>query len=755
MNSNLRFIVFTLLCASAFLACEPMSSSESSDPLEAKIDIILSKMTLEEKIGQTCQRGTSSRVKGGLSEELKDAVRQGKVGSMLNVMNTEYVDELQRIAIEESPNGIPLIFGRDVIHGFKTIFPIPLAQAAMFNPDLAEEGSRIAAREATTSGIRWTFAPMLDISRDARWGRIAESAGEDPYLTEVMAEAYIKGFQGEDMSDPYRIAACAKHFAGYGAAEGGRDYNTAMISDDELHNTYLRPFAAAVDAGAATFMTSFNDLNGVPASGNKFLLKEMLRDTWGFDGFVVSDWNSMTEMINHGFCKDEKEVAEKSAIAGLDMEMMSQTYENHMKALIEEGKVSENQLNEFVKNILRIKFRLGLFNQVSFDKDQSILYAEDHLAAAKKAAIESAVLLKNEKDVLPLSDKVKKIAVIGPLADAPHDQLGTWTFDGDKDRTVTPLTSLREQFGDRNVLYTTGLEISRDRSTKGFLKATKFAAASDVVLFFAGEEAILSGEAHSRANIDLPGAQEDLIKSLALMGKPIVLIVMAGRPITLGNIINDVDAILYAWHPGTMGGPAIVDMVLGKESPSGRLPVSWPKTVGQIPMHYNHKNTGRPAVAEKYVHIEDIPVGAWQSSLGNESHYLDDGYEPMFPFGYGLTYTDFEYSDLSISAKELGNGESMTVKVQVKNTGNAEAKEVVQLYFQDRFASLTRPVRELLRFEKVSLKAGESKVVEFQFNTEDLAFYNIDKQWVTESGDFNLWVGPNAAEGLKKEFRVK
>ena len=744
-----------LIISILLFSCQPQSNTSSVDnSIEYKVDSLLAQMTIEEKIGQMSQRGTSSRVKGELSEELKNAVRDGKVGSMLNVMNTDFVDELQRIAVEESPNGIPLIFARDVIHGFKTIFPIPLGQAAMFNPDLAKDGSRIAAREATTSGIRWTFAPMIDISKDARWGRIAESAGEDPYLTELMTKAYVEGFQG-DLSSPYSMAACAKHFAGYGAAEGGRDYNTAMISDEELQNNYLRPFAAAVEAGAATFMTSFNDLNGVPASGNKFLLKETLRDTWGFDGFVVSDWNSMTEMINHGYCKDEKEVAEKSANAGLDMEMMSQAYENHLKSLIEEGKVAEKEIDELVKNILRIKFRLGLFENTSFDKDKSVLYSEDHLAAAKKAAIESMVLLKNENGALPISDKVKKVAVIGPLADAPLDQLGTWIFDGEQEKTITPLTSLRNELGEKNVLYTPGLEISRDNSTKGFLKASKLAASSDVILFFAGEEAILSGEAHSRANINLPGAQEALIKKLALTGKPIVLVIMAGRPITLGNIIEDVDAVLFAWHPGTMGGPAVTDLLLGKASPSGRLPVTWPKSVGQIPMHYNHKNTGRPAKAESFVHMDDIPVGAWQSSLGNESHYLDDGYEPMYPFGYGLTYSEVEYSNVKLSSSELVMGETMKASVQINNSGESTVQEVVQLYFQDRYASLTRPVRELLRFEKVSLEAGETKTVEFEFSTEDLAFWNADKKWITEPGDFNLWIAPNAAEGIKKEFIVK
>lgn len=756
MKSALRRTHYALviLGLSIILGCSSESQKPSADQaLESKIDSVLAKMTLEEKIGQTNQRGTSSRVKGALSDKLKNDVRKGRIGSMLNVMNTDYVDELQRIAVEESPNGIPLIFGRDVIHGFKTIFPIPLAQAASFNPELVEEGSRIAAKEASTSGIRWTFAPMLDISRDARWGRIAESAGEDPYLTEVMGDAYIQGFQG-DLSDPYRIAACAKHFAGYGAAEGGRDYNTSMISDDQLHNVYLRPFSSAVEKGAATFMTSFNDLNGVPASGNKFLLKQMLRDTWGFDGFVVSDWNSISEMIPHGYSADEKEAARQAANAGLDMEMMSQCYENNLKDLIEEGSFSVAQLDELVRNILRVKFRLGLFETTDFDKDPAILYAEEHLEAAKQTAIESAVLLKNKENILPIKTDVNKIAVIGPMANAPHDQLGTWCFDAEQEHSITPLTSLKERFGNR-ILYTPGLEVSRDKSTKDFLKASKLAAASDVVLIFAGEESILSGEAHSRANIDLPGAQEELIKAIAKTGKPIVLIIMAGRPITLGNIIDDVDAVLFAWHPGTMAGPALTELITGDVSPSGRLPVSWPKTVGQIPMFYNHKSTGRPASSEKFIHIDDIPVGAWQSSLGNESHYLDDGFEPMYPFGYGLTYGKVDYANLKLSTNSMDMGSSMTVTVDVVNNSDRELKETVQLYVQDVYGSFTRPVRELLRFEKVLLKPGETKKVSFSFGTDDLKFFNSDEEWVTEPGDFNLWVAQDATSGIKGEFRVQ
>lgn len=751
---SLLFLFFSTTFASQnFEDTAPGANSATPEiSYEDQIEALLAKMSLEEKIGQTSQRGTSSRGKG-LSEELKQAVREGRVGSFLNVKEKDDVLELQRIAIEESPNGIPLIFARDVIHGFKTIFPIPLGQAATWNPEIVERGSRVAAIEATSTGIRWTFAPMLDISRDPRWGRIAESAGEDPYLTSVMAKAYVRGFQGEDLNDPTSLAACGKHFVGYGAAEGGRDYNTAIIHDQLLHNVYLKPFKAAQDAGIATYMTSFNELNGIPASGNKYVLKEVLRDTWEFDGFVVSDWNSIIEMIAHGYSENPKAAAMSAANAGLDMEMTSNAYESHLAELIGEDKVSLSDLDDMVRNILRIKFRMGLFENPYFDKNQDVFYKEDHLESAKEAAIQSMVLLKNEAKTLPLSGN-KKIALIGPLADAPHEQLGTWTFDGEKERTITPLTTLRQEYGDQ-ITYVKGLANSRDRSTADFRKAIYAAQESDVIVFVGGEEAILSGEAHSRADINLPGAQEELIKELAKTGKPIVLVIMAGRPITLGNILEDVDAVLFAWHPGTMGGPALVDLLYGKVSPSGRLPVSWPKTVGQIPIHYNHKSTGRPPSENSYVHIDDIPEFAWQSSLGNTSHYLDAGFTPQYPFGYGLSYSEFGWEGLTQSAASMTVDGTLTVSVTLTNKGNRSATEVVQLYIRDEFASITRPVKELKGFERVTLEAGASQKVSFEIDREDLLFYNADGDWVIEPGTFKFWIGPNAMEGLPGNFEVK
>ena len=754
MRNLLLLLLLLLLCLVTLLFnCnnKSTSSKKQNNNEDTVIAVLLSKMTLDEKIGQTNLRGTSSRAKT-LSNELKNKVRQGKVGALLNVMKTEFVDELQKIAVEESPNGIPLIFARDVIHGFKTIFPIPIGLAATWDTQIAKSSSEIAAFEASGVGIRWTFAPMLDIARDSRWGRIAESPGEDTYLASVLGKAYVEGFQGEDLTNPTRLAACAKHFIGYGAAIGGRDYNTVNISEPLLRNAYLPPFKSAIDAGAATVMTSFNEINGIPATGNKFLLKQVLRDELNFNGFVVSDWNSTIEMVSHGFAKDEKHVAELSALAGLDMEMTSRAYENHLKNLIEEGKVTEQQLDEFVKNILRIKFKLGLFKTPYRNKEHTgNFYADKHLKEAKKAAIKSIVLLKNNS-ILPLN-KNKKIAIVGPLANAPHEQLGTWSFDGEKEHTITPLMAFK------NVkipyTFTQGLEYSRDESTKGFEKAILAAKNSDVILFFGGEEAILSGEAHSRANIDLPGAQEHLIKELAKTGKPIVLIIMAGRPISISNIIDDIDAVLMAWHPGTMGGEALQEIIYGIQKPGGRLPVSWPKTAGQLPFFYNHKNTGRPASDKDFVPIDKIPIGTWQSSLGNNSHYLDAGYTPQFPFGFGLTYTDFKYENIKLSKDTINFKEILNIKVSITNTGKRDGQDIAQLYIQDVVGSITRPVKELKGFAPVFIKSGETKEVEFKISSEDLEFVNHEIVKAAESGDFNVWIGPHSTSGLKKTFYLK
>ena len=724
--------------------------------IEKKIDKVIKTMTLEQKIGQACLKGTSSRSKG-LSEELKNDVRKGLVGAILNLTDPNLVFEIQKIAVEESPNHIPLLFGRDVIHGYKTIFPIPLGLAASWDMELVEKTSKIAANESYSRCINWTYAPMVDIARDARWGRIAESPGEDPLLASRLGVAYVKGFQGNDPSVPGQILACAKHFAAYGAAEGGRDYNTVSMSESLLRNVYLKPFEATAKAGAATFMSSFNDLNGIPASGSSFLLKKILREEWKYDGFVVSDWNSVTEMIPHGYAADEKDAAFKSASAGLDMEMTSLSYANHLKTLIAEKKISEKQLDEMVRNILRIKFRAGVFENPYFkDREKFSLLTADALETAKNAAIKSSVLLKNEKQILPLKSS-QKIAVIGPLADASREQLGTWIFDGNKEDSQTPLKALQNSFGQNNVFYSAGLSHSRSLSEEGFAAAIIVAKKSDVILFFAGEEAILSGEAHSRANINLPGLQEELIAELQKTGKPIVVILMAGRPITLGAVLPKVNALIMAWHPGTMAGPAISDILLGIANPSAKLPVTWPKEVGQIPIYYNHPNTGRPADPKTFVAIQDIPVEAWQSSLGNNSHYLDAGYEPQFPFGFGLSYTNFSYDNLKIEKETLKNNttEKLNVSAVITNTGNTTGTETVQLYVRDITGSIVRPIRELKDFVQIELKPKESKTVQFSIPVSELAFYNDKMELKTEPGDFKVWIASHAENGLEGDFKVE
>lgn len=730
--------------------------TEVNPETERKIDELLAKMTVEEKIGQTALRGLSSRFKGILSDEIKLAAREGRLGAVLNVMNPDSVLELQRIAVEESSHGIPLIFGRDVIHGFRTIFPIPLGQAATWNPELAERAARISAVEASSVGIRWTFAPMVDISRDPRWGRIAESFGEDPYLASVFSAALVRGFQGKDLADPTSLAACVKHYAGYGAAEGGRDYNTTYIPEQLMRDVYLPPFKAAVDAGVASFMTAFNDINGVPATAHHFLLTQVLREEWKYKGFVVSDWDSLIQMIDHGYAADAKHAAERAMNAGLDMEMTSKAYEEHLAQLIREKKVSMAQLDEAVRRILRVKFALGLFEKPYLNREHAAsLLSEPHLAAAQEAAVQSVVLLKNAQNTLPLAKSVGKVAVIGPLADAPHEQLGTWIFDGKKDDTRTPLHAIRDFLGAEKVLYQAGLDYSRSRKRDGFADALAAARQADAVLFFGGEEAILSGEAHSRADINLPGAQEELIRQLRQAGKPLILVIMAGRPITLGNIIDQVDAILFAWHPGTMGGPALAQLIFGERAPEGRLPVTWPKAVGQIPIYYNHNNTGRPPKEETFVQMDDIPVEAWQSSLGNTSHYLDLGFKPQFPFGYGLSYTAFEYRNIALSAKKIRLGGTIEISATVRNSGKRNGVEIAQLYVQDVVGDIARPVKELKGFQRIALKPGESRKVMFKLHTDDLAFHNQDMKRVTEPGLFNVWIGPNAVEGPQSSFTIQ
>ncbi len=733
-----------------FVSCTQVATYKGDAATEKKVEALLSKMTLEEKIGQMNQISSYGNI-----EDMSGLIKKGEVGSILNEMDPVRINALQRVAIEESRLGIPLLIARDVIHGFKTIFPIPLGQAASFNPQVAKDGARVAAIEASSVGIRWTFAPMIDIARDPRWGRIAEGCGEDTYLTSVMGAAMVEGFQGDSLNSPTSIAACPKHFVGYGAAEGGRDYNSTFIPERRLRNVYLPPFEAAAKAGAATFMTSFNDNDGVPSTGNAFILKDVLRDEWGFDGVVVTDWASASEMISHGFAADSKEVALKSVNAGVDMEMVSYTFVKELPALIKEGKVKESTIDEAVRNILRIKYRLGLFDTPYVDEQQtSVMYAPSHLEAAKQAAVESAILLKNDKEVLPLQPSVKTVAVVGPMANAPYEQLGTWIFDGEKARTQTPLNAIKEMVGDKvQVIYEPGLAYSREKNPASVAKAAAAAARADVILAFVGEESILSGEAHCLADLDLQGDQGALITALAKTGKPVVTIVMAGRPLTIGKEVEESTAVLYSFHPGTMGGPALADLLWGKAVPSGKAPVTFPRMVGQIPVYYAHNNTGRPATRNEVL-LNDIAVEAGQTSLGCTSFYMDAGFDPLFPFGYGLSYTTFKYSNIKLASDVLKKDDVLTVTFDLENTGKYEGTEVAQLYIQDKIGSVTRPVKELKRFTRVTLKPGEKKSVSFELPVSELAFWNIDMAKVVEPGDFGLWVATDSQSGEEVFFKV-
>ena len=722
-------IFSTCLLLLPFVSCTQVANKGSDAATEKKVESLLSRMTLEEKIGQMNQITSYGNI-----EDMSSLIKKGEVGSILNEVDPVRINALQRVAMEESRLGIPLLIARDVIHGFKTIFPIPLGQAASFNPQIAKDGARVAAIEASSVGIRWTFAPMIDIARDPRWGRIAEGCGEDTYLTSVMGAAMVEGFQGDSLNSPTSIAACPKHFVGYGAAEGGRDYNSTFIPERRLRNVYLPPFEAATKAGAATFMTSFNDNDGIPSTGNAFILKDVLRGEWGFDGLVVTDWASASEMISHGFAADSKEVAMKSVNAGVDMEMVSYTFVKELPALIKEGKVKESTIDEAVRNILRVKYRLGLFDAPYVDEKQpSVMYTPSHLKVAKQAAVESAILLKNDKEVLPLQESLKTVAVVGPMANAPYEQLGTWIFDGEKAHTQTPLNAIKEMVGDKvQVIYEPGLAYSREKNPAGVAKAAAAAARADVILAFVGEEAILSGEAHCLADLNLQGDQSALITALAKTGKPVVTIVMAGRPLTIGQEVEESTAVLYSFHPGTMGGPALADLLWGKAVPSGKTPVTFPKMVGQIPVYYAHG----------------------QTSLGCTSFYMDAGFDPLFPFGYGLSYTTFKYSNVKLSSASLKKDDVLTVTFDLENTGKYKGTEVAQLYIQDKVGSVTRPVKELKRFTRVTLKPGEKKNVSFELPVSELAFWNIDMVKVVEPGDFGLWVATDSQSGEEVFFKV-
>ena len=717
--------------------------------IDQRVEEMLSKMTIEDKIGQLNQMDGRRDL-----EKIKTEIREGTLSSIMNIVDPAVTNELQRIALEESPSGIPLLFARDVVHGFNTVLPIPLGMAASWDEELIEEASRNTALEATEKGIRWAFAPMMDIARDARWGRIAESFGEDTYMAGRLARAVVRGYQGEALSDQTSMAACAKHFVGYGDAEGGRDYNTTSIPPRTLRDVYLPPFKACVDEGCASIMTSFNDNDGLPSTGNRWLLTELLREQWGFEGVVVSDWGSVAGLIPHGVAHDKRDAAHQCIEAGCDVDMSSRSYLLNLKELVESGEVDMAVLDEAVRRVLKLKMELGLFEQpYARTAEQSDIYSEQVLDTACRLAEESVVMLKNE-GVLPLGEDVKRVLVVGPMADAPYDQMGTWALDGDKTHTVTPIMALREEWGDRvEIEYIPCLTHPRDNSTAEFKKMKKAARKADVILAFVGEEQMMSGEAHSLSSLDLQGAQGQMLEVLAEVDTPLVTIFMAGRPMTIARQVEISDGILYAWHPGTMGGKALANIIFGKANPSGKLPATFPRNVGQIPIYYNHKHTSHIAKGTEG-NLDNIPREAPQSVMGHTSSYLDVAPTPLFPFGYGLSYTTFELSDIKIESTAVRPEESIKVSVVLTNTGEREGTEVVQLYTGRKTASVTQPMKELKDFQRVTLKAGESRRVTFEVPVSRLAFHNRDMVLAVEEGKYTLTIGTDSQTGLKTYFKI-
>jgi len=718
--------------------------------MDVAIERLLSEMTLAEKIGQMCQVAPEGKE---LTPALGEALRAGEIGSIINAPDRQFAAEAQRIAREESRLGIPLLIGRDVIHGYRAIFPIPLGQAASWDPELVERAANAAAGEARSQGINWTFAPMVDICRDGRWGRIAETLGEDPLLAGQLAAAMVRGFQQEEEGRLQGVVACAKHFAAYGLSEGGRDYNRVSVSGADLHNVYLPPFRAAIDAGCRTLMTTFSEVNGVPGTAHEYLLRDVLRRRWKFPGFVVSDWNSVLEMIAHGYSADAVQAAQQAVHAGVDMEMASITFRTNLAALVEKGAISQAAIDDAVRRILRVKLQLLPLSESAASRNA--LMRPRSLEVARRLARESLVLLKNEGDVLPLKiDSIQRIAVVGALADDPKSQLGCWAPDGDAEDTVTPLEALRDALGESvEVLHACGASADFSTDASGLADAQQVAAQADMVLAFVGEDALLSGEARSRANLDLPGVQRELLKAVAESGKPIVMVVLAGRPLTIGAECDLADAVLYAWHPGTMGGPAIADVLLGVASPSGKLPATFLKTVGQTPLYYGHSNTGRPS-PDDYRPLVQTDEKDLPEEMQYRSHYLDSDPLPLFPFGFGLSYTTFGYDGLELSTAVVKPRQTLGVRVRLTNMGQRAGTEVVQLYVRDVVARLVRPVRELKAFRRVHLRAGESKVVEFALDADDLAYFDAKGERVLKPGRFALWVGGDSTAELGAEFEL-
>ena len=733
------------------------SCNESQSEKEIFISDLMSKMTLEEKVGQMNQYNgfwdaTGPLPKKGYEKGRYDDLRNGLVGSMLNVTGVKNVYALQKIAVEETRLGIPLIFGFDVIHGYKTISPIPLGESASWDIEAIEKSARIAAEEAAAAGLNWTFAPMVDIYRDARWGRVMEGAGEDTYLGSVIARARVKGFQGNDLSDFSTIAACAKHFAAYGFPEAGRDYNTADINKYTLYNYVFPPFKAAVDAGVSTFMNSFNTLNEIPATGSKFLQRDVLKGDWGFEGFVVSDWGSIGEMIPHGYAKDGVHAAELAANAGSDMDMESSLYVRKLQGLVAEGKVDISIINDAVKRILGVKYDLGLFEDpykyCDLDREKNIIGSKENNLAALDMAKKSIVLLKNESSLLPIKKKGQKITLIGHLANDNNSPLGNWRGAADSNTAVTVLEGL-ENYGNNSITYKKGVDLYYGETNfhnrvklnhtdkTGFNEAKIAAKSADIVVMVLGEEGFQSGEGRSRTELGLPGLQQELLEEVFKINKNIVLVLMNGRPLNLTWADENIPAILETWHLGTQSGNAIAEVLYGDYNPSGKLTMSFPRNVGQVPLYYNFKKTGRPGASSEEV---------------TRSTYADVENSPLYPFGYGLSYTNFKYSELTLSSNEITRDDIITVSVKITNTGKVKGKEVVQMYIRDHYGSLARPVKELKGFELVELNAGETKEVSFEIDNSSLLYYTANDLWESEIGKFSVFIGGDSDVKDNKSF---
>ncbi len=714
-----------------------MIAENTGSNLANKIESLLAEMTLEEKVGQLNQLNGSDQTGPAVDDvDLEAEIKSGRVGSVLNVDGLENRRQYQRIAIEESRLGIPLLFGFDVVHGFRTIFPIPLGEAATWSPDLVEDAAQVAGTETAAAGIHWTFAPTVDVTRDARWGRAMESSGEDPYLASELARARVRGLQGEDVSAEDTVLSCAKHFAGYGGVKAGREYNTVDISESTLRDVHLPPFEAAVDEGVATVMNAFTAYDRIPAGVDESLISGTLKDDWNFEGFVVSDWNSIRELIYHGVAADESEAAEKAVKAGSDVDMVGHVFSNSLTRLVEDGIVDESTVDDAVRRVLRYKFKLGLFEDPFryFDEERkaATMRQDSHRSVAREVARDSLVLLKNEQDILPLTDDYDEIAVVGALADSPDDMLGNWRARGRSQDAVTVLDGVKEAVGDETeVRYVKGCDRSGAVSEESQQKAVDAVRDADVALVAVGENWELSGECRSRTAIDLPGEQQTLLEALDSTATSVVSILFNGRPLAIPWMDEHLSSILEAWFPGTQAGHAVADVLFGGHDPSGRLPMSFPRNVGQCPVHYDHLPTGRPA---------ETAEPGWATS------YMETQNDPLFPFGHGLSYAEFEYDQLTLSNDVIEREESLAVDVRVTNTGDQEGNEVVQLYTHDLVGSRSRPVKELAGFESVSLSPGESETVTFRLTEDDLAFWTADDEVAAEPGEFEVMVARSAAD---------